>query len=199
MFPRWLRIDGHCHHFFQAQVEVAFDIDANGILHVSAKDMASGKEQKIRIEASSGMTEDEIDRMVKDAQANAAEDKELREKADAVNQAEAIVYETEKNLKDLEDKITPEQKGKLEAAVGRVNEAVKADEVGEIKSATEALNQIWQEVSTELYQQAGPQPGEQAPGGFAGPGGNGGFDGAAQPEGEDVIDADYEVVDEEKK
>jgi molecular chaperone DnaK len=182
------------------QIEVAFDIDANGILHVSAKDMASGKEQKIRIEASSGMTEDEIDRMVKDAQANAAEDKELREKADAVNQAEAIVYETEKNLKDLEDKITPEQKGKLEAAVGRVNEAVKADEVDEIKSATEALNQIWQEVSAELYQQAGPQD----PGGNGNMGGNGfqdhgGFDGAAQPEGEDVIDADYEVVDEEKK
>jgi len=177
------------------QIEVAFDIDANGILHVSAKDMASGKEQKIRIEASSGMTEDEIDRMVKDAQANAAEDKELREKADAVNQAEA-----EKNLKDLDDKITPDQKGKLEAAVGRVNEAVKADEVGEIKSATEALNQIWQEVSAELYQQAGPQD----PGGNGNMGGNGfqnhgGFDGAAQPEGEDVIDADYEVVDEEKK
>jgi molecular chaperone DnaK len=178
------------------QIEVAFDIDANGILHVSAKDLASGKEQKIRIEASSGLSESEIDKMVKDAQAHSAEDKERREKADAVNQAESMAYETEKNLKEMGDKIPAEQKSRLEAALGRVNEAIKAEDIGEIKSATEALNQVWQEVSTEIYQQAGAQAG----GPHGGPeGGNGSAGPTAQEEGEEVIDADYEVVDEEKK
>ncbi len=186
------------------QIEVAFDIDANGILHVSAKDMASGKEQKIRIEASSGMTEDEIDQMVKDAQAHASEDKERREKADAKNKAEAMAYDTEKNLKEMEDKLSAEQKAKLEAAVGRVNEAVKTEDVAEIESATEALNQIWQQVSTEMYQQAGAQgPGAAGgPGGpqgaYAEPEGGNGSAGAAPGNGEEVIDADYEVVDEER-
>ena len=178
------------------QIEVAFDIDANGILHVSAKDLASGKEQKIRIEASSGLSESEIDTMVKDAQAHSAEDKERREKADAVNQAESMAYETEKNIKEMGDKIPAEQKSRLEAALGRVNEAIKAEDIGEIKSATEALNQVWQEASTEIYQQAGAQTG----GPHGGPeGGNGSAGPAAQEEGEEVIDADYEVVDEEKK
>jgi len=185
------------------QIEVAFDIDANGILHVSAKDLATAKEQKIRIEASSGLNEQEIERMVKDAQAHAGEDRQKREKADAVNRAEAMAYETEKNLKELGDKLTAEQKNRLEAAVGRVNEAVKAGEVGEINSATEALQQTWQEVSTQIYQQAGTQAGAQAGGGHAhgprgGPqsGGNGSKGG--RKDGDDVIDADYEVVDEDK-
>ncbi len=173
------------------QIEVAFDIDANGILHVSAKDLASGKEQKIRIEASGGLDEAEIDRMVKDAQAHASEDKERREKADAVNRAESLVYETEKNLGEMADKISAEQKNRLEAAVGRVNEAVKAGELGEIRSATDALNQIWQQVSTEMYQQAGSQA--------AGSQGGNGSTAESGGDGEDVIDADYEVVDEEKK
>ena len=180
------------------QIEVAFDIDANGIIHVSAKDMASGSEQKIRIEASSGLSEDEIDRMVKEAEAHAGEDKDLRAKADAINKAESMVYDTEKNLKDMGDKITDDAKARLEAAVGRVNEAIKADEVGEIKSATEALEQTWQQVSTELYKQAGAQAGaapEGPEGAYAGNGANE----AAGPDGEDVIDADYEVVDEGKK
>ncbi len=184
------------------QIEVAFDIDANGILHVSAKDLASGREQTIRIEASSGLTESEIDTMVKDAQAHAGEDKERREMADAVNQAESMAYDTEKNLKEMEDKIPAEQKGTLEAAVGRVTEAIKAGEIGEIKSATDALQQTWQQVSTEIYQQAGAQAGAHA-GGPQGPVTGGqdgnGSTGAAPGNGEDVIDADYEVVDEEKK
>ena len=188
------------------QIEVAFDIDANGILHVSAKDMASGKEQKIRIEASSGLSEDEVDRMVKEAEVHADEDKKQRERVDTINKAEALVYDTEKNLGEMADKLSPEAKARLEAAVGRVNEAIKADEIGEITSATEALEQTWQEVSTELYQQASAQAGPQAgdphtgdPHGahsdHAGGNGNGS---AAQPEGEDVIDADYEVVGEDK-
>jgi len=177
------------------QIEVAFDIDANGILHVSAKDLASGKEQKIRIEASSGLDEAEIDQMVKDAQAHAGDDKERREKADAVNRAESMVYETEKNLGEMADKISAEQKNRIEAAVGRVNEAAKAGELGEIRSATDALNQIWQQVSAEMYQQAGAQAGA----GAAGPQGGNGSTAESGGDGEDVIDADYEVVDEEKK
>ena len=177
------------------QIEVAFDIDANGILHVSAKDMASGNEQKIRIEASSGLSEQDIEQMVKDAEAHAGEDKERREQADAVNKAESMAYETEKNLKEMEDKISADAKARLEAAVGRVNEAVKAGELGEIRSATEALEQTWQQVSTEMYQQAGAQAtGPQ--GACAEPGGDNGS--AGHPH-EDVIDADFEVVDEEKK
>jgi molecular chaperone DnaK len=183
------------------QIEVAFDIDANGILHVSAKDLATSKEQKIRIEASSGLTEAEIDNMVKEAQAHASEDKEKREMADAVNRAESMVYETEKNLKDLGEKIPAEEKSKLEAAVGRVNEAIKAGDVGEIQASAEALQQIWQEASTHIYQQAaGAQAGGPNGEPFAGAhgaGGNGHHHEHA--EGDDVIDADYEVVDEESK
>jgi len=182
------------------QIEVAFDIDANGILHVSAKDLATSKEQKIRIEASSGLTEKEIDKMVKEAQAHASEDKEIRAKADAINRAESMAYETEKNLKELGEKIPAEQKNRLEAAVGRVNEAIKAGEVGEIKSATDALEQTWQEASTHLYQQAaGAQAG--GPGGGEPFGGHGSGNGHQheQKDGDDVIDADYEVVDEETK
>ncbi|UCD56291.1 MAG: molecular chaperone DnaK, partial [Candidatus Hydrogenedentota bacterium] len=179
------------------QIEVAFDIDANGILHVSAKDLATAKEQKIRIEASSGLTEGDIERMVKEAQTHATEDRRRREKADAVNRAESMVYETEKNLKDLGDKIPAEQKSRLEAAVGRVNEAVKAAEVDEIKSSTDALQQTWQEVSTEIYQQAGAHAGAQPGGAYGGPESGNGPKGAGR-EGDDVIDADYEVVDEDK-
>ncbi len=180
------------------QIEVAFDIDANGILHVSAKDLATSKEQKIRIEASSGLTETEIDRMVKDAQAHAGEDRQRREKADAVNRAESMVYETEKNLKELGDKIPAEQKSRLEAAVGRVNAAIKAEEIGEIKSATEALQQTWQEISTQIYRQAGAQAQGGQAGAYGDPGSGNGSKGPSK-DGDDVIDADYEVVDEEKK
>ncbi|MBI4830107.1 MAG: molecular chaperone DnaK [Candidatus Lindowbacteria bacterium] len=189
------------------QIEVAFDIDANGILHVAAKDLATAKEQKIRIEASSGLSEQEVDRMVKEAQTHAGEDREKREKADAINRAESLVYETEKNLKDLADKLPAEQKSRLEAAVGRVNSAIKAGEVGEIKSATDALQQTWQEVSTQIYQQAGAYAGARQGGGFGG-GHAGGGHGEHSPEepqgqgerkkGDDVIDADYEVVDDDK-
>ncbi len=176
------------------QVEVAFDIDANGILHVSAKDMATGSEQKMRIEASSGLSKSEIDQMVKEAEAHSSEDRTQREKVDAVNRAESMAYDTEKNLKDLEGKISAEQKNRIEAAVGRVNEAIKTEDVNEIKSATDALQEIWHQASTEIYQQAGAQAAGAHAGGA--PGGNG--HDHAHREGDDVIDADYEVVDEGK-
>jgi len=180
------------------QIEVAFDIDANGILHVTAKDMATGSEQKIRIEASSGLSESEIDQMVKEAEAHSGEDRTQREKVDAVNRAESMVYDTEKNLKDLGDKISAEQKNRIEAAVGRVNEAIKTEDVNEIKSATDALQEIWHQASTEIYQQAGAQAGAQAGGAYAGGAPDGNGHDHAHSEGDDVIDADYEVVDEGK-
>jgi len=174
------------------QIEVTFDIDANGILNVSAKDKATNREQSIRIEASTGLTKDEIEKMVTDAKSHATDDKKKRELVDLKNQADQVAYQTEKNLKELGDKIDSSSKGKLEAAVGRVKEAIKTDNVNEIKSSMEGLNQIWNEVSATLYQQqgtggAGPQQGPPPEGG-------------AEPKNEkEVEEADYEVVDDEKK
>ena len=176
------------------QVEVAFDIDANGILNVSAQDKATSKQQSIRIEASSGLSEVEIDRMVKDAKTNEAEDKRRREEVEVRNQADQQVYQTEKNLQEMADKLDADAKGKLEAAIGRVKEALKGSNTEEIKSANEALTQVWHQVAGELYKQASEQAGPEQ----AGPQPSG-----AQPEtgqepeakGDDkAVDADFEVV-----
>ncbi len=175
------------------QIEVTFDIDANGILNVSAKDKATDKEQSIRIEASSGLSDGEIDRMVSDAQDHAAEDKTRREEIETRNQADQQVYQTEKQLTEMGDKVSEDAKAKVEAAVERVKEALKGSSSDEIKSATEALTQVWHQVANELYQQASAQPGGE-PGQEAGP----------QPEGEPqkddtAVDAEFEVVDDEEK
>jgi molecular chaperone DnaK len=176
------------------QIEVTFDIDANGILNVSAKDKATNKEQSIRIEASSGLTKEEIEKMVNDAKSHAAEDKKQREEIDLKNSADQLVYQTEKNIKEYGDKLDGETKSKLEAAVGRVKEASKGSNLDELKSATEALNQIWQEAASKMYAQtAGAQGGEQ----------QAEADQKAEPKagkGKDknVEDADYEVVDDDK-
>jgi molecular chaperone DnaK len=175
------------------QIEVTFDIDANGILHVSAKDKATGKEQKIRIEASSGLSESEIDQMVKDAETHAAEDKERRQRVELRNRADSLVYSTEKNLKDLEDKMSGDQKAKVEAALERTREALKQDDDAAVQSASDDLQQLWHQVATQAYQSAGPGPGAQSGEADGGPGG----EPSAQKD-EDVIEADYEVVDEEK-
>jgi molecular chaperone DnaK len=175
------------------QIEVTFDIDANGILNVSAKDKATGREQSIRIEASTGLSKEEIEKMVVDAKSHAAEDKKKRELVDLKNQADQVAYQTEKNLKELGDKIDGSSRDKLEAAVGRVREALKTENVDEIKSSMDALNQIWNEVSTNLYQQqqaAGGTGPQQEP-----PSGNG----AKAKDEKEVEEADYEVVDDEKK
>jgi len=174
------------------QIEVTFDIDANGILNVNAKDKATNREQSIRIEASTGLTKDEIEKMVNDAKSHASEDKKKRELVDIRNQADQIAYQTEKNLKELGDKIDSSTKGKLEAAVGRVREAIKTDNVNEIKSSMEALNQIWNEVSQNLYQQQGAA----GTGPQQGPPPEGGAEAKSEKE---VEEADYEVVDDEKK
>lgn len=176
------------------QIEVTFDIDANGILNVSAKDTATGKEQKITITASSGLTDAEIEQMVQDAEAHAEEDKQKREEVEARNQADSLVYETEKNLSEFGDKVDDASKEKVNAAVARVKKALEADNHAEIQSATEELTQVWHEVSAQIYQQtAGTDPG-------ATPGDPSGTpDPTANAADSEVVDAEYEVVDEDKK
>jgi molecular chaperone DnaK len=177
------------------QIEVTFDIDANGILNVSAKDMATGKAQSIRIEASSGLTEEEIKKMVEDAESHTAEDKRRREEAEVVNRGDQMVYETEKNLKEVGEKIPADDKAKIEGAIERVKEALKAKNIEEIKSGTEALTQIWSAAAQTMYQQA-----SSAGAGGQGQAGAGGADeagpsGSDKDGGDDAVDADYEVVD----
>ena len=139
------------------QVEVTFDIDANGILGVAAKDKASGKEQNIRIEASSGLAKDEIEKMKHEATANAAEDKKRKEEIDSRNQADGLVYSTEKQLKELGDKLTPDQKAKIEAAKDKLEKAAKDPASTDIKACIDELNAAWSEASTQMYQNAGAQ------------------------------------------
>ncbi len=181
------------------QVEVTFDIDANGILHVSAKDLGTGKEQKITITASSGLSKDEIEKMRKDAEAHAEDDRQLREEVEARNEADNLVYRTEKMLKDNADKISGDDKTKLESAVNAVKEALKGSDAGAIKSATEKLNEVSQAVGAELYKAAAAKA--QTEKGQAGSssaqpeGGEPKSDDAKKDEGP-IIDA--EVVDEKK-
>ncbi len=153
------------------QIEVTFDIDANGIVHVSAKDMGTGKEQHIQIQSSSGLSEDEINRMVKDAEANAEADKKKRESVDARNEADSLVYQTEKTLKDMGDKVTAQDKEAIEKASNELKEALKGDNVEDIKKKTEALKQASYKIAEEMYKQqaaqgaaggAGPNPGNGA-------------------------------------
>ncbi len=184
------------------QVEVTFDVDANGILNVSAKDKASGKEQSIRIEASSGLSEAEIEKMKKEAQAHAAEDKRVKEEIETKNQADNLVYQTEKQLNDMKDKISDEDKSKIETALGRLKEAQKGSDINEMKSAMDAVNSAWNEAAQKMYAQSGAQ-GQPGAGAQADPmgGATGNAAGAESEPQEDakVEDADYEVVDDDKK
>ena len=170
------------------QIEVTFDIDANGILGVTAKDKATNKEQNIRIEASSGLAKDEIEKMKREAQANAAEDKKRKEEIDNRNQADSLVYSTEKQLKDLGDKIPADMKDKIVAAKERLENAIKSN-AADIRPAMDALNQVWSDASTKMYQQAGPTPDPNANAG-------------QQPNQQTnqpnsgVEDADYTIVDD---
>jgi molecular chaperone DnaK len=176
------------------QVEVTFDIDANGILHVTAKDKATGKEQKIRIEASSGLSDAEIDRMVKDAEKNAAEDKKQREAIDARNRLDSMTYEVEKNVKEWGDKVSPETKGKVDAAVERARKALRGDDTAEIRSAQEELTKVFSEAGQAFYQQQGQEQAAQA----GEPGAPAGGPEASAPAADDVVEADYEIVDDKK-
>ncbi|MEX2109191.1 MAG: molecular chaperone DnaK [Gemmatimonadaceae bacterium] len=177
------------------QVEVTFDIDANGILHVTAKDKATGKEQKIRIEASSGLSDAEIDRMVKDAEKNAAEDKKQREAIDARNRLDSMTYEVEKNVKEWGDKVSAETKAKVDAAVERARKALRGDDTNEIRAAQEELTKVFSEAGQAFYQQQGQDQAAQADTQAGGaPGGSE----AAAPAADDVVEADYEIVDDKK-
>jgi molecular chaperone DnaK len=183
---------------------VTFDIDANGILHVSAKDLGTGKEQKITITASSGLSKDEIEKMRRDAEAHADEDKKQREEVEVRNDADNAVYRSEKMLKDSAEKISGADKSKIEDAIKEVKEALKGGDTAAIRAANEKLNEVWQSVSAELYKAASEKAraghGEGQP--DSGPGPSGGA-GPGQPGGEPgkkdegpIIDA--EVVDEKK-
>jgi molecular chaperone DnaK len=171
------------------QIEVTFDIDANGILHVSAKDKATGRSQQIRIEASSGLNQDEIEKMKREAQENADADKKARERADKLNAADALIFQTEKQLKDYGDKIPAHMKGELETALGQLKEAHKSQDIEAIDAAMNNLNEKWQKASTEMYQgtQAGQQTGSQ------GPEQPGGQQSGGKNDGE-VTDVDFEEV-----
>jgi len=183
------------------QIEVAFDIDANGILHVSAKDLGTGKEQKITITASSGLSKDEIEKMRKDGEMHAEEDRQRKEEIETRNEADGLVYRMEKMLKDNKDKISEADRTKVEGAINDVKEALKGSDAAAIKSATEKLNEASQAVSAELYKAASEKAraGQgQGPQGGPGPeaGGRPGAEGEKKDEGP-IIDA--EVVDEQKK
>ena len=181
------------------QIEVTFDIDANGILHVAARDKATGREQKIRIEVSSGLSEQEIKKMVTDAEAHAEEDKKRREEIEIRNRGDQLAYETEKNLRELGEKMDGAQKAQLEAALETLKKAVQGGDTSAIKSASEALSRVWNEISTRLYQEAsqspGGGPGETggAPGGGEGETGESG-EKKGKKDGDGPIEADYEVV-----
>ncbi len=184
------------------QIEVTFDIDANGILHVSAKDLGTGKEQKISITGSSGLSKDEIDKMQREAESHAEEDKKAKESIEIKNNADMLAYQSEKQLKELGDKIPGDKKKQVEDAIAAVREAINKNDTDAMKRTYEELQNKFQEISAELYKQAsaqagpGPQPG---PGPEAQPRG-GGEQGAGKRGGEgDVVDAEFEVVDEDKK
>jgi molecular chaperone DnaK len=170
------------------QVEVTFDIDANGILHVTAKDKATGRSQQIRIEASSGLHQEEIDRMKREAQENAETDRKARESVDKLNAADALIFQTEKQLKEYGDKIPEAFKGELETALGQLKEAHKSQDLAAIDAAMANLNEKWQKASTEMYQGAQGQQ-QQGPQQEPGPGPQGG----EKTDGE-VTDVDFEEV-----
>lgn len=183
------------------QVEVTFDIDANGILHVAAKDKASGKEQSIKITHSSGLNDAEIEKMKKDAKEHESEDKQKRELIDVKNQADSMVFQGEKQLKEFEAKINAETKMKIQTAIDRLKEAQKGTNVEEIKSAIEGYNAAWQEASTQMYSQAtGGQPGAGQQEGFGSQGQEqGDAEQQAPQDDKKVENADFEVMDDDKK
>lgn len=170
------------------QIEVSFDIDANGILNVSARDKATGKEQKIRIEASTGLSDQEIERMKAEAAENAEEDTKRKEQVEKMNAADQLVFSTEKQLKEYGDKLSAENKSALESALAELKEAHAAKDMARLETATQALNEAWQKASTEMYQA------QQE----AGAGPEAGAEGQAQAD-DDVTDVEYEEVDDSKK
>jgi molecular chaperone DnaK len=186
------------------QVEVTFDIDANGIVNVSAKDKATGKEQQIRIQASGGLSDADIERMVKDAEKHAAEDKKRREAVEAKNHAEAMIHTSEKQLKEFGEKIAAGDKKAVEDAIADLRAALGSDDAGQIKAKTDALAQASMKMGEAMYKAQAASAGGDGPkgpegGDGAGPGAGAGGEGAGAKKDEKVVDADYEEVDEKKR
>jgi molecular chaperone DnaK len=173
------------------QIEVTFDIDANGILHVSAKDKGTGKEQKIKIEAGSGLSKDEIEKMRNEAKANEATDKAERERIEKINGADSLIFTTEKQLKDYGDKIPADKKAPIESALTELKEAHKSQDITSIDGAMAKLNEAWTAASQEMYN-AMNQDGGAQPGAGTNPGASAGEQGAGT--GETVTDAEFEEV-----
>lgn len=174
------------------QIEVTFDIDANGILNVSAKDKATGKAQSIVIKASSGLSDDEIENMVKDAEAHAEEDKKFKEVVDARNQADSLIHSTEKTMSELGDKVTDEERTAAESAIAELKEVIKSDNKDEIEAKTKILTDASAKMAERLYAEKGQEAG--------------GAEGAEQAAGQEqaqaddsVVDAEFEEVDDDKK
>jgi len=180
------------------QIEVTFDIDANGILNVSAKDKATGKEQKIIIQPSSGLSDEEVERMVKEAESHAAEDKAKRELIELRNQADQLSYQTEKQMAEYKDKIPSEDEDELRKALEELKEAAKSDDKDRIKAAIDRHNQVWQRVAQKMYQSAASGDQGQSTAGGAGTTGAGGEESKGKKKDERVVDAEYEVIDEDE-
>lgn len=177
------------------QIEVTFDIDADGIVNVSAKDQATGKEQSIRITASSGLSKEEIDRLIKDAELHAEEDKKKKELVDARNTADALIYSTEKSIKDLGDKVDSETKRKVEDAIATLKKAMEGEDTEEIKRLSEELTQASHKLAEAMYQQASREGTQQAAGGTE----STNQARASSAQDDDVVDADFEEVKDDKK
>lgn len=174
------------------QIEVTFDIDANGIVHVSAKDKGTGKSQKITITSSSGLSDEDIERMINEAKQYEEEDKKRRELVEAKNEADQMIYTADKTIRDLGDKVDQSEKDRVNEAKEQVKKAMETDNTEEIKKATENLSQVVQQISVKLYEQMANQQGDQG-------GGSAGGDGASASQAKDnVVDAEYEVVDDDK-
>jgi molecular chaperone DnaK len=178
------------------QIEVTFDIDANGMLHVSAKDKATNKEQSIRITSSSGLSKEEVEKMKADAQAHAQEDKKRKEEIETKNQADNLVFQTRKQVKELGDKMGSDLKAKVEGAANALEEAIKANNIGDIKTKMEALTNAWNEASTKMYESVRSQTAAGAEGAQAGPSDS---QQAGDQGGKKVENADFEVVDDKDK
>ncbi len=174
------------------QIEVTFDIDANGILNVTAQDKATGKQQNIRIEASSGLSDAEIERMKAEAQANADEDKKAKERIDKINEADSLIFNTEKQLKELGDKLSADKKAPIEAALGKLKDAHKAQDLTAIDTAMDELNKAFHAASEEMYKNTGAQPGGANPSDFSG--GTADSSATNNSSAQDVSDADFEEV-----
>ena len=178
------------------QIEVTFDIDANGIVNVSAKDMGTGKEQSITITSSTKLSDEEIQAKVKEAEQYAEEDKKRKEEVEIRNRAETLVYETEKNMKELENALSDDEKNDINAAKDDLSKALEANNIEDIKDKTEKLTEKFHTISAKMYQQAQAAGADPNMAGAAGAGDAGAA--GAGPQADNVVDADYEVVDEDK-